>query len=378
MKKRKLFVLIITLTAALCALAPAHAAAYQDGVYRDLAPGFNDDVIVTVLVRGGQITELRAQNRGGGESEYFEKAVQGISAAVIEKQSIDGVEAVSGATGTSDSILAAMKGILEQMQATGTGTGTASGTSTTGGTGSAGGASPDRPAMTPRPTLAPADADTFSGLGSVANFRVGPGKDDQGVQVYSFNVTMCAALFDKQGRILDVQVDIYEIATPNYDGASMPHFSGWPGKEGYNVTDVNTGKVTGVSQSTEESLTEEIAAWKTKRERGDAYGMNPQNEWYQQMNAYEQWMIGQTVEELRGWFGKYTSPRNGRPVKPSSDNEEDQQVLAKLSQTERDDLTDMVSMATMSLSDSHGLILEAIEKAYANRTPADLAAPARQ
>ena len=47
-----------------------------------------------------------------------------------------------------------------------------------------------------------------------------------------------------------------------------------------NVTDPATGKVTGVSQNTEESAAEELSQWKTKRDRGDGYGMNPQNEWY--------------------------------------------------------------------------------------------------
>ena len=66
------------------------------------------------------MTELTAENRGGGEkSEYFVKAEEGLSKAILEKQSIDGVDAVAGATGTSDSILTAMKGILEQMAYTG-------------------------------------------------------------------------------------------------------------------------------------------------------------------------------------------------------------------------------------------------------------------
>ena len=66
------------------------------------------------------MTELTAENRRGGEkSEYFTKAEEGLSKAILEKQSIDGVDAVAGATGTSDSILAAMRGILEQMAYTG-------------------------------------------------------------------------------------------------------------------------------------------------------------------------------------------------------------------------------------------------------------------
>lgn len=101
------------------ALAAAVAQPYQDGIYQDLAPGYGDDVIVTVTVRGGRIVTLDAKNRNGGESEYFLKARDGLAQAIIEAQGIEGVEAVSGATGTSGSILAAMEGMLLQLRYTG-------------------------------------------------------------------------------------------------------------------------------------------------------------------------------------------------------------------------------------------------------------------
>lgn len=98
--------------------APA-ALPYQDGIYQDLAPGYGDDVIVTLTVREGRIVALDAKNRNGGESEYFLKARDGLAQAIIEAQGIEGVEAVSGATGTSGSILAAMEGLLVQLAYTG-------------------------------------------------------------------------------------------------------------------------------------------------------------------------------------------------------------------------------------------------------------------
>ena len=97
--------------------------------------------------------------------------------------------------------------------------------------------------------------------------------------------------------------------------------------------------------------------------------MNPQNEWYKQMNAYQQWMTGKTVAELRDWFGQSTRPSTGRPLDPASYAEEDQERLSALNQQQKNELADLRSMATMSLSDSHGLLLEAIEKAYENRVP---------
>ena len=75
-------------------------------------------MIVTVTVRGGRIVSLDAKNRNGGESEYFWKARDGM-AAILQSQTIEGVEAVSGATGTSASILAAMELMLPQLRWTG-------------------------------------------------------------------------------------------------------------------------------------------------------------------------------------------------------------------------------------------------------------------
>ena len=263
MKENRLFpqkcrrALLALAAAGLLSFSGALAADYADGVYQDLAPGYNDDVIVSVTVRDGKITEFDAKNRNGNESEYFGKALEGIRQAVLEKQGLEGVDAVSGATGSSDSMLTAMKGILEQLRAGG-GEGSVS--------------SENTPSAQPSPTVDPATAQVFSGLGSTANFRNGPGKDAEGTPVYSFNIAMANALFDREGKILNVFVDVYEVSTPNYDGETMPHFSGWPGREGYNVTDPATGKVTGVSQNTEESAAEELSQWKTKRDRGDGYG----------------------------------------------------------------------------------------------------------
>ncbi len=105
---------------ALLALAPA-ARAWEDGVYRDQAEGYGGNVIVTVRVREGKIVSLTTENTGGEKSEYYLKAEEALSEAIVEANGIEGVDAVSGATGTSESIFTAMKGILEQAAYTGGG-----------------------------------------------------------------------------------------------------------------------------------------------------------------------------------------------------------------------------------------------------------------
>ena len=86
----------------------------QNGIYRDKAPGYGGDVIVTAIVREGKLTEITTENTGGEKSEYYLKAEKELLPRLLEQQGTDGVDAVSGATGTSNSILSAMRGIMEQ------------------------------------------------------------------------------------------------------------------------------------------------------------------------------------------------------------------------------------------------------------------------
>ena len=352
--KKLLSVLLAVLLSTLPVLAMATGitaeGAYTDGVYQGEAEGFAGAMKVEVTIEGGAIKDIKLLETVDTEGIYTQ-AKDAVLPAIIAANTVTGMDVQSGATYSSMGLLAATANALEKAGATVT-----------------------LPAAQEQETayeLSEVNSGTVHmGFGSVPNFRVGPGKDSTETQVYSFNVTMAAVLFDGEDRILNLDVDIYEVSTPNYDGESMPHFSGWPGKEGYNVFDHETEAIKGLSENTDESAAAEVNGWLTKRERGDTYHMNPQNEWYKQMDAYEAMFIGWTVEEVREWFGKYTSARNGRPIKPTSENEDDIKALAGMSDEEKAMLTDVVSQATMSLSDAHGDILGAIEKAYANRQPA--------
>lgn len=114
----KTFGKTIVLLVLLLALFSA-ASAMENGVYRDKAPGYGGDVIVTVVIRDGQIQSLTTENTGGEKSEYYLLAEETLSEEIIAANGLDGVDAVSGATGTSESILTAMRGILEQAAYTG-------------------------------------------------------------------------------------------------------------------------------------------------------------------------------------------------------------------------------------------------------------------
>lgn len=224
-------------------------------------------------------------------------------------------------------------------------------------------------------TTAAAQAGLSLGIGHTSNFRVGPGKDSSGTQVYSFNYVYAAVLFDSAGRIVDLEIDGLEVSTPNYDGASMPHFSGWPGSPEPNLTDHETGKVSGKSPTTVEAVSAEVAAWKTKRDRGDEYGItentktNPKADWYRQMDNFEKLFVGKTVDELEAWFAKYTSDVNGRLLDPATTNEKDKAKVAKLNDSDKKMLVDARTGATMSVRDAHGNIVDVIRDAYNKRKP---------
>jgi len=211
------------------------------------------------------------------------------------------------------------------------------------------------------------DVKVYQGLGQVPSFRVGPGKDKKDVQVYSLTYLTANITFDKDGKIINAYFDSLEVSTPNYDGESMPHFSGWPGTPGYNVTDHKTLEVTGISKNTDETIAAEVNGFKTKRERADTYGMNYANDWHKQADFYQKFFKGKTLSEIEQWYTKYCSDLNGRPLTDKSTKPEDIAKLAKLTAEDKKSLVDVTSGATMSLNDAHGDFIAAMKKAYESK-----------
>lgn len=197
----------------------------------------------------------------------------------------------------------------------------------------------------------------YQGLGQTATFRVGPGKDENGGQIYTINYVMANALFDEEGKIISVTFDGLEVFSPNdkeHVEGGAPIFSGFPGQAGYLKA----------AASTEDTAKKEISNWTTKRDRGDqAYGLN----WSEQFAKFQEFMKGKTVAEIKDWFAKNASDINGRPLKADAKDPKDQEKYAKLTDDEKKALADVTSGATISLKDPHGDFLGALEKAYENK-----------
>ena len=154
-----------------------------------------------------------------------------------------------------------------------------------------------------------------------------------------------------------------EVATPNYDGESMPGLTGFPGQS-YNADEDHDAVVDTVLEQTEDSFLAQIDSWQTKRERGSSYKLNS-GTWTDEMNIFENFFVGMTTEEVSQWFADYCSDVNGRPLFGASENEEDIAKYEAFTDEEKSSL-DAISGATMSLRDAHGDILGSIEKAWTN------------
>lgn len=89
---------------------------YQDGTYTGKARGYSGFVTITLTIRDGKITEIENTNTDTGS--YFRKAWKVLQPAILEKQSVDGIDTVSGATYSSQGILGGAQQALESAKIT--------------------------------------------------------------------------------------------------------------------------------------------------------------------------------------------------------------------------------------------------------------------
>jgi len=94
--------------------ANSASGAYQDGEYLGKASAYNGNVEVKVTISGGKITAIDIVKTKDDE-EYFFDAQKKVIPEILEKQSTD-VDAVAGATTSSEGIAHAVQKALEQAK----------------------------------------------------------------------------------------------------------------------------------------------------------------------------------------------------------------------------------------------------------------------
>lgn len=88
---------------------------YKDGIYEGQAEGFDGPVTVKITIKNGKIKKITNTNTDTGE--FFSKAWKTLKGQILEQQSADGLDAVSGATYSSNGILGAARAALAQARA---------------------------------------------------------------------------------------------------------------------------------------------------------------------------------------------------------------------------------------------------------------------
>ena len=92
----------------------APADGYVDGTYTGSGTGFGGTITLTAKIKKGVIKSLEVEHTD--TPMFFNKAWDVLENEIIQNQSVDGIDTVSGATYSSKGIINAMKDILKQAE----------------------------------------------------------------------------------------------------------------------------------------------------------------------------------------------------------------------------------------------------------------------
>ena len=87
----------------------------QDGVWEATGQGFGGDITLQVSIVDHKITKIEIQSAQGEDPEYLSMAKKLLS-EIVDAQTADGLDTITGATFSSKGILAAAKQALEEAE----------------------------------------------------------------------------------------------------------------------------------------------------------------------------------------------------------------------------------------------------------------------
>ena len=93
----------------------APASLYKDGTYTGRARGYSGFVTITITIKDGKITDI--SNTNTDTASFFNRAWKKIQPSILQNQSADGIDTVSGATYSSEGILGGAKKALTEALA---------------------------------------------------------------------------------------------------------------------------------------------------------------------------------------------------------------------------------------------------------------------
>ena len=133
--------------------APGEQKKYLDGTYEGSAAGFDGTVHVTATVRDGVIVALEQTNTD--TPQFFDNAWNTLQPLILERQSADGIDTVSGATYSSNGILEAARQAIEKAKNPDYNGGAVTPTAAPGPTATPEPTATPKPTSTPKPTATP-------------------------------------------------------------------------------------------------------------------------------------------------------------------------------------------------------------------------------
>ncbi len=233
-----------------CASKPAVETPKAE-TFTGTGEGFGGDVTVTVTKEGDKITKVEAV--GASETSGIgSKAIDELPAKIVAANKAE-VDVIAGATYTSKAIIYAVNNALDA-------------------------------AKYPWPLVAKAEdpkteapkgeAGAVAKLGLGQNISIAKSTDATAEKTATAqaDVTIAAVGFDADGKVASVTIDVAQTKVA-FD-------------KDMKVTSDKTAEV------------------KSKKDLGSDYGMLKasaiKKEWFEQMGAFENWMIGKTVEEIKG------------------------------------------------------------------------------
>ncbi len=252
MKKILSLILVVLLVTSLFGCASKTAAPAAETL-TGTGDGFGGQVTVTVTKEADKITKVEVV--GKDETQGIgTNAIDKLPAAIVEANSAE-VDVVSGATYTSNAIIYAVNNALDPVKYPYP-------------------MAEEPKEEEPKAEMPMGEAGSIAKLGLGQKISIASSKDASAdvTAVGQVDVTIAAVGFDAEGKVASVTLDVAQTKVA-FDKDMM-------------VTSDRTAEV------------------KSKKDLGADYGMVKASaigkEWFEQIEALENWMIGKTVDEITG------------------------------------------------------------------------------
>jgi uncharacterized protein with FMN-binding domain len=113
--KRICSLIILTMLLSIALIGCAGSGKYKDGAYTGTGKGLKGDIEVSVNVKRGKITAIDITKKDE-TGPLIDSVRDNLIPDIIKKQTTEGVDTVSGATGSSKGVLAAVNDALAKAK----------------------------------------------------------------------------------------------------------------------------------------------------------------------------------------------------------------------------------------------------------------------